>query len=362
LQQLAQTAVDSELPASEFTASLVAMDPNTGQVKAIVGGPNFELAQYNLATQGARQPGSTFKILTLATALEMGYSPEDIVDGASGCTFEIPGQPDWAPGGSGGGSMTLRAAAENSINCAFARLIFGVGPQKVVDVAHAMGVEREIPVVPSITLGTAEASPLEMASVVSTIAADGVHHSPIFVTRVEASDGTVLFEEQPAGTPAIKPETARTMVDVMKGVIDRGTGTAAKLDRPAFGKTGSTDDNADAWFVGGTPQLVASVWMGSPVARVPMTNVSPVGEVFGGTHPARIWKAFMDGALAGVTPTDFTAPNPALWPAPMSAGELGRVALPPPPPPPPAPFPLPPELFPPPGDRGQGRGGDEDGD
>ncbi|MGQ0805583.1 MAG: transglycosylase domain-containing protein [Actinomycetota bacterium] len=360
LQQLAQSAVDSILPPSEFTAALVAMDPATGQVRAIVGGPNFEMAKYNLATQGARQPGSTFKVVTLATALETGYSPEDRVDGTGGCVFKIPGSADWTPGGSGGGTMTLRAATEDSINCAYARLMLGLGPQKVVDVAHLMGVQREIPVVPSITLGTAEASPLEMASIVATIAADGVHHPPIFVTKVEAPDGTVLLEEQPAGTQAIKQETARTMIDVMKGVLDRGTGTAAKLDRPAFGKTGSTDDNADAWFVGGTPQLVASVWMGSPVARVPMTNVGGI-QVMGGTYPARIWKQFMASALTGVAPTDFAAPNAGLWPSPMAAGEMGRVALPPPPPPPP--FPLPPELVPPPlQDRGRDRGGHGGGD
>jgi penicillin-binding protein 1A len=239
--------------------------------------------------------------------------------------------------------MTLRAATEDSINCAYARLMMGLGPQKAVDVAHKMGIERDIPVVPSITLGTAEASPLEMASVVGTVAADGVHHDPVFVTKVEAPDGTVLFQDRSRGEQAIKPETARTLVDVLKGVLDRGTGTAGKLDRPAFAKTGSTDDNADAWFVGGTPQLVASVWMGSPVARVPMTNVGGV-EVFGGTYPARIWKQFMSEALRDVAVEDFTAPNRLLWPPPTSVGELGRLpgALPPPrrapapaPPPPP---------------------------
>ena len=355
LQQLAQSAVDTVLPPSEFTAALVAMDPATGQVKAIVGGPNFELAQYNLATQGARQPGSTFKVVTLTTALENGYSPEDRVDGTGNCSFKIPGSADWTPGGGGGSaSMTLRAATEDSINCAFARLMLGLGPQKVVDLAHRMGVQREIPAVPSITLGTAEASPLEMASVVSTLAADGVYHAPVFVTRVEAPDGTVLFEEQPTGTPAVKQETARTMIDVLKGVLDRGTGTAAKLDRPAFGKTGSTDDNADAWFVGGVSQLVASVWMGSPVARVPMTNVGGI-QVMGGTYPARIWRQFMAGALEGVTPQDFPAPNRGLWPSPLAAGELGRVDL--PPPPPLLPFPLPPPGEPVPAGPGGGRHG-----
>jgi len=383
LQELAQSAVDTILPPSEFTASLVAMDPATGQVKAIVGGPNFELAQYNLATQGARQPGSTFKVITLATALENGYSPEDLVDGSAGCSFKISGSEDWAPGGTGAGTMTLRAATENSINCAYARLMIGLGPQKAVDVAHQMGIEREIPVVPSITLGTAEASPLEMANVVATVAADGVHHDPVFVTKVEAPDGTVLFENQPAGDQAIKQETARTLIDVLKGVLDRGTGTAAKLDRAAFAKTGSTDDNADAWFVGGTPQLVASVWMGSPVARVPMTNVGGV-EVFGGTYPARIWKQFMATALQDVAATEFSAPNGWLWPPPATVGELGRLdprlfpprrnptaaPLPPAPvePPPPGPVEAPPPVPvettppPPPPDPPGGGGGGPPGD
>jgi len=122
---------------------------------------------------------------------------------------------------------------------------------------------------------------------------------------------------------AISPQTARTLVDVMKGVLDRGTGTNARINRPAFGKTGSTDDNADAWFVGATPTLAAAVWMGDPGARVPMLNVG--GQiVFGGTYPAQIWARIMSVGLAGAPAPDFAPPDPGLWPAPTFASEGGR--------------------------------------
>jgi penicillin-binding protein 1A len=330
LQRVADEAVRDIVPPGQFTASVAVMNPQTGDVLALVGGPDFRDAQYNLATQGARQPGSTFKMLTLATALENGYSPEDQVDGNAGCRFDIPGQPPWMPGGGGGGNMTLRDATVNSINCAYARLITGLGPGKVAALADAMGIDHPIPPVPSITLGSVEASPLEMATVASTIAADGVHHAPRFITRVTRADGWPLYETASPGTAVISAQTARTLVDVMRGVIDRGTGVNARIDRPAFGKTGSTDDNADAWFVGATPTLAAAVWMGSPGARVPMTNVNGA-PVFGGTYPAWIWARLMAVGLAGAPAPDFAPPDPGLWPEPAFASEAGRGDLPPPP-------------------------------
>jgi penicillin-binding protein 1A len=325
LETFAQLAVTSILPPGEFTASLAAIDPKTGAVRALVGGPNFEQSQYNLATQGTRQPGSAFKMITLATAIENGYSPEDRINGSSGCHIKMPNAPDWTPGGHGGGTMTLRTAAEESINCAFARLIVGLGPDKVAAMARKMGITTDVPALPSITLGTVEASPLDMAAVAATLANDGVARAPYLISKVETADGRVLFENKPKGTKAVGPNTARTVVDVLKGVIEssHGTANAARLDRPAFGKTGTTDDSADAWFVGGVPQLVTSVWMGSPVARVPMTNVGGI-QVFGGTYPARIWQRFMSSALAGTPVEDFTAPNEFFWPKPTMVGEFGR--------------------------------------
>jgi len=328
LQRVAEESVRDLVPPSQFTASVAVMNPQTGDVLALVGGPSFPDAQYNLATQGVRQPGSTFKMITLATALENGYSPQDQIDGTAGCRFDIPGQPPWTPGGGGGGIMTIRDATVNSINCAYARLITGLGPDKVAALAHTMGITHQIPPVPSITLGTVEASPLEMANVASTIAADGVHHDPRFITSVTEADGVPIFETKSAGVQAISPQTARTLVDVMKGVIDHGTGVNARIARPAFGKTGSTDDNADAWFVGATPTLAAAVWMGDPGARVPMFNVG--GQiVFGGTYPAQIWARLMTVGLAGAPAPDFPPPDPGLWPEPAFASEGGRGVPPP---------------------------------
>jgi penicillin-binding protein 1A len=239
IQQVAEDAVHDIVPPSQFTASVAVTDPQTGNVLALVGGPNFGDAQYNLATQGARQPGSTFKTITLATALENGYSPEDQVDGTAGCRFDIPGQPPWMPAGGGAGIMTIRDATVNSINCAYARIITGLGPDKVAATARAMGITHRVPPVPSITLGSVEASPLEMATVASTIAADGVRHNPRFITSVTESNGWPLFENADPGMQAISPQTARTVVDVLKGVLARGTGVRAQIDRRRSARPGA---------------------------------------------------------------------------------------------------------------------------
>jgi penicillin-binding protein 1A len=221
------------------------------------------------------------------------------------------------------GIITLRDATVFSINCAYARLIMGLGPDKVAALAHSMGITHSVPPFPSITLGSVEASPLEMATVASTIAADGVRHDPRFVTSVTRADGFPIFQTETTGTRAISSQTARTLVDVMKGVLDRGTGGNARVDRPAFGKTGSTDDNADAWFVGSTPTLTAAVWMGDPSARVPMFNVGGQA-VFGGTYPAQIWARVITASLANLPAPDFAPPDPGLWPEPTFVSEAGR--------------------------------------
>jgi len=323
IQQVAEDAVHNIVPPSQFTASVAVMDPQTGNVLALVGGPNFADAQYNLATQGARQPGSTFKMITLATALENGYSPEDQVDGTAGCRFDIPGQPPWTPSGGGAGIMTIRDATVNSINCAYARIITGLGPDKVAATAAKMGITHRVPAVPSITLGSVEASPLEMATVASTIAADGVRRNPQFITSVTQADGWPIVKGGDPGVQAISPQTAHTVVDVLKGVLARGTGVRAQIDRPAFGKTGSTDDLADAWFVGATPTLAVAVWMGDPGARVSMYDVGGQAA-FGGTYPAAIWARVMTDGLAGAPAPDFAPPDPGLWPAPTFVSEAGR--------------------------------------
>lgn len=368
-QQRAQAAVNTNLPNQPpFTGALVAMDPNTGAVKAMVGGPGYEESQYNIATQPpGRQPGSTWKIITLAAALESGYSPNDMVDGTSPCTVSAPGTGTYTTQNAegGGGMLSLRAATEESVNCAFANLITSLGPAKAVDMAHRLGIAQDVPAFLSITLGTREATPLEMATVTSTLATGGVRHDPVFVTRVTTPEGHVLLDTANApGERVVSPDVAACETDMLRGVIANGTGTAARTAHTAAGKTGTTDEKTDAWFLGYTPQLATVVWYGASTGRVP-------GAGFGGQTPASIWKAFMDAQLAGQPDAPFAPPGA---PCDAPAEQItpgGRQPLPPPPPPPPppeappepppgppGPEPAPPDA--PGGGRGGGNGGNKD--
>jgi len=338
LSLLAQSAVSETLPDQRFTAAMAVVDPRTGDVPAIVAGPGFERSQVNLATMpgtrtnpGGRQPGSTFKPVTLAAALENGYSPNDTVDGSSPCTLTVrgygTGRTRNAEGG-GDGVRTLRSATVGSVNCAYFRLGAALRPSTVVEMAHRLGVTRDVADVLVTSIGSSSGvSPLEMATVYATFAAEGVRHDPVFIRRVVDRDGTVLIRHEPDGVRAIDPEVARTVTDVLRGVITGGTGTRARLPgRDAAGKTGTTDNNANAWFAGYTPQLVAVVWMGDPAAYTPMRNVGRFGSVYGGTYPAIIWQRFMAAALDGAPPLRFTPPDPRRWPSPRYVSpERGRV-------------------------------------
>lgn len=340
LQQLAETAVEQNLPASEFTAALVSLDVNTGEVRALVGGPNFEQAQFNLATQGARQPGSSFKPIALAAWLAAGNSPEDLVQTTAPCVFPMPeGQDPWTVRNYEGGTgsvrfTTLREATHKSSNCAYARLSLALGPHHIADMARRLGVGGDIDPVPSVVLGTPSISPLEMASIYATFAADGIRHRPYFITRVEDSEGNVLLQNEPQSERVLAPEVARTVTHVLNGVIEAGTGRRADIGRPAAGKTGTAQAWRDAWFMGYTPQLSTAVWMGHPKGQISMRGVAG-RNVTGGSFPAAIWKAFMAPALAHEPPAGFPLPNAGLWPAPKWIGDAIPGVLAPKPPPPP---------------------------
>jgi penicillin-binding protein 1A len=320
LQAMATQAVRERLPASPFTAALVAIDPVDGAVKALVGGPDFAQDQYNLATQGARQAGSSFKTIALAAWLASGRSPEDLVDATAPCTFPTPDAPEpfWSVDNYDGGSgvpfvTTLREATVKSSNCAYARVALTLGPDQIVDMAKRLGISRPLPKVRSVVLGSGEVSPLEMASVYATIAADGIRRSPIFVRDVVGHDGKVLLENTPSEERVLDPQVARTITDVLRGVVDRGTGHNAAIGRPVAGKTGTSQSWHDAWFAGYTPQLAAAVWMGSPVGQVSMSDVGGA-PVTGGSFPAQIWRQFMGSAMAPLEVRDFAAPDPLAWP------------------------------------------------
>ena len=319
-QALAEQAVRERLPESPFTASLVAIDPGDGSVKALVGGPNFAEAKYNLATQGARQAGSSFKTIALAAWLAAGRSPEDLVDATAPCTFPMPESdpPAWNVDNYDGGSgqvlvTTLREATVKSSNCAYARLSLTLGPDKIVEMAKRLGLSRPLPAVPSIVLGSAEVSPLEMASVYATLAADGIRRPPVFIRRVEGPDGKVLLQNSPAEERVLEPQVARSITDVLRGVVERGTGRRAAIGRPAAGKTGTAQEWRDAWFAGYTPQLAAAVWMGSPRGQESMIGVAGT-NVTGGSFPAMIWGQFMGAAMAPLPVRDFDPVDVAAWP------------------------------------------------
>jgi membrane peptidoglycan carboxypeptidase len=274
-------------------------------------------------------------VITLAAALNSGMSPNDIVDGSSPCVFPgLLGQTEnFEPGG---GGMTLRAATAGSVNCAFARTEVQVGFQPVIDLAHAMGIRQQtLQSVLTLTLGAIETTPLEIATVASTIASGGVRHWPSFVSRVLAPDGAVLYD---AGTdPGVRVLTADVTAcetDLLRGVITGGTGTNARLadNRPVAGKTGTTDGRSDANFLGFTPQLAVFVWHGNANGRVP-------GAGFGGDVPARIFKRFMDEALAGAPVLQFPDPGPICARPATRAPVIDQPPTQAPPPPAPAPAP-----------------------
>ena len=347
LELMARATVTNTLPPNiPFTAAMAVMDPANGDVKAIVAGVGLDKQTCNLATNPpgcsfGRQPGSTFKAITLTTAIENGYSPLDSIDGTSPCTLHPKGvrtdplhplRTQNAEGG--GGVMKIKDATRNSVNCAFFRLGAAVGMDKVIAMAHRLGIpeSRVLSDVPVAAIGSASGvSPVEMATVYSTLANDGVRHDPIFIRKISDSSGTVLYEADTKGEQVITPQVARTVTDVLTGVVN-GTGKLARLpDRTIAGKTGTTDEKKDAWFVGYTPQLVTAVWMGDPGNPadpnhriLPMTRVGRFSPVFGGTYPAVIWQSFMTQALAGRPVLDFAKPDQTLWPRSTYVDEFGR--------------------------------------
>ena len=360
LQRAAEEAVKRHLPSvSGLSMALAAIDPRTGHVLAMVGGPGFEKDKFNRATQAWRPPGSSFKAFVLAAALENGISPDSVWESgtfnATLCGITTPWEANNYEG-DGSGPMTLREATHRSVNGVYARIMAELCPEKVADMAHRLGVPEigkndSQARHPSIALGAGEVRVIDMASAYATLAALGVKRQPVAYTEVRRH-GRTLFTNQPKEEQAVEPILAYEVIEVLKGVVQNGTGTAASIGRPQFGKTGTSQDYQDAWFVGATPQLSVAVWMGYDTPKT-MAYVGGRRYVTGGSFPAIVWRDFAQQAftITGEPPVDWQRPS----------GQLNYTVLPPEPPREECrslPFPLPPG-FPCPGDGDGGR--DDDG-
>ncbi|MGK2949485.1 MAG: transglycosylase domain-containing protein [Acidimicrobiales bacterium] len=336
-QAAAQSQVAEFLDGTDpdLRTALVAVEPQRGFVRAFVSGRDFASDQVNHALgqtssgvaegggASGRQPGSAFKPFVLAEALASGITPDTTYSGAPHDVSEPCGPPGTVLDnyeGSRVGTVDLRRATAASVNTAFTRLILDVGVEPTLDRARALGLRGVSAYDParhcaSVALGTESVSPLDMASAYGVFAARGLRAEPVPVLRVTDRDGNVLIDNsEPATTRVLDEPVADNVNDVLAGVLTSGTAEGRGLDRPSAGKTGTTQDNRDAWFVGYTPTLSTAVWIGYENRTVEtsreLVDIKGVGRVTGGSHPARIWQGFMRQALAGVPVTGFEEPAP----------------------------------------------------
>lgn len=294
-------------------AALVAIDARTGAVRAIIGGRDYfsaddPRAKFNMATQARRQPGSAFKPFVLATALGNGITEDKVYRGGARISIPIPGGEVWEVKNfdeHAYGPMSVRTATTFSVNVVYAQMMRELGPVRVVTTAHKMGIRSDIRAVYAVGLGSEEVTPFEMASAFQTLANAGKHIEPYAVKRITNARGEVIFEADPRPDQVLDPAIAAKTTEILQDVMKQGTGVDARIGRPAAGKTGTSEEHADAWFVGYTPDLVASVWIGFPEGHVSMTPPKTRETVLGGTWPAAIWQQFMAQSLADTPVSDF---------------------------------------------------------
>jgi penicillin-binding protein 1A len=295
--------------------AMMAMDPKTGNIKAWVGGINFEHFKYDQVKMGTRQVGSTAKPFTYTVAIENGYSPCFTVPNEP-VTISNPGSPDWTPRNSGKplpGSITLQTALAYSQNYIAAYLMKNVGPEAVANEIKKMGITSDIPVVPSICLGTFDASIYDMVGAYSVFANKGVWTQPNFITRIEDKNGIVLFESKPIIKVAMSEEVAYVMTRMLRGVVANGTGSRLsykyKVNTPIGGKTGTTQNNSDGWFMAISPDLVAGIWTGCEDRAFHFISTR-LGE--GANSALPIYAGFMKRVYAdpsiSISRQDFEAP------------------------------------------------------
>lgn len=321
MQRKARAAIKSVLDFQKAPESaIVTVHPGNGKILAMASSASYGRTKFNLAAQGRRQPGSTFKIMGLMAALKRGVSPESTTYTSKPLKFE---DDKYGPietktyDNTYGGRMNLVRATLKSDNSVYMQLGLDIGPEAVKEAARAMGIKSKLNGYPAEILGGLErgVSPLEMANAYATIASGGMRSRPIAIEKVVFPDGTTEDLGKPRRTRAFQDGVARKATDILKQNIQSGTGTAASIGCPAAGKTGTTDNHTDAWFVGYTTNLSTAVWVGFPSKRVEMyPPVTPI-SVAGGTYPAQIWGRYMKGVKRGCG--DFPKPKTPFTSAPF---------------------------------------------
>ncbi|HEY6960428.1 MAG TPA: PBP1A family penicillin-binding protein [Gaiellaceae bacterium] len=343
LQRIARQAVASVLPANGTNpaAALVAIDTggahhDPGAILAMIGGANYHQNQFNLATQGERQPGSSFKPFVLATALKDHISPSTIFTSSKQVTINADGRL-WQVNNYEGealGPIDLNKAIAYSDNSVFSQLTALVGPRNVAQTAHDLGITSKLQGYFAIGLGAEPATPIEMARAYTSFADGGKRiDGSMFGNEPRAVDtvtsGSTTQTNEPVARDVLSSDQAAIVNQMLQGVVQYGTGKAAQIPGwQVAGKTGTTENYGDAWFVGYIPQMVVAVWVGYPDKLVPMTYQFHGQPVAGGTYPALIWKAFMEKAIAylKLTPEAFSPP-PSLYAAPVTVVNRGGVLM-----------------------------------
>ena len=316
-QQSAVDAVNKFYPSKapeNLRIGLVAIRPGTGEIVALYGGRDYLQRQLSDATQSIALAGSTFKPFAIVAALEQGIPLTSMWNGDSPQVFDDLGKPYIVSnyGDEGWGQVDLMYATKHSINTIFVPLGIKVGPAAVVDVARRAGIPESVAMIPtpSVVLGVASPRVIDVANAYATFAAQGIKSRPYLVTQVIGSNKGVLYEGKQETQEVFSKEVMADLTYALKGTITGGTGAAAlALGRPAAGKTGTSQSNASAWFSAYTPQLAASVALFRDSASESLNGIGGLTSVTGGTFPARIWTAFMKGALKGEPVMDFPAPS-----------------------------------------------------
>jgi penicillin-binding protein 1A len=322
MQEKAEDAIKTIFPKDPGPSySLISVDPDNGYIYALIGGKDYNISKFNIATQGKRQPGSVFKTLVLIESILQNFSPNNTFNPNGPITIDMEEGPDWQVHNYnnqtfGEDEMTVVDATVQSVNVVYAQLMMKVGADNVENLCSDMEI-YDIGSNPAIAIGGLETgiTPLDLSKVFSTLASGGIYRQPICILKITDYQGNLLYEYDPDNNESehrvLEEPVSYYITQILKKVIESGTGRGADIGRPAAGKTGTTENNVDAWFAGYTPDLVTVVWMGHPEASQPMEPING-RVVVGGTYPADIWREFMSSALENIPVSDFKKPDKEL--------------------------------------------------